>query len=156
MGNVEPTDTLRVFDYLKKYPNQRIVVDSWEPIVTGGDLSSHSKLVEYFKEEYPKAVEDIDDYLTPPLVDELAITVFVDSNHAHNKVTRRSITGLIMLISRTPILYYSKQQGEVETSTNSAEFMAMRHAVEEVVALQYMLRCLSVNVDTASAVYGDN
>ena len=34
--------------------------------------------------------------------------------------------------------------------------MAMRHAVEEVVALRYMLRCLGVNVDTASAVYGDN
>ena len=32
----------------------------------------------------------------------------------------------------------------------------MRHAVEEVVALRYMMRCLGVNVDTASAVYGDN
>ena len=32
----------------------------------------------------------------------------------------------------------------------------MRHAVEEVVALRCMLRCLGVNVDTASAVYGDN
>ena len=44
----------------------------------------------------------------------------------------------------------------METSTYSAEFMAMRHAVEEVVALRYMLRCLGVNVYTASAVYGDN
>ena len=34
--------------------------------------------------------------------------------------------------------------------------MEMHHAVEEVVALRYMLRCLGVNVDTASAVYGDN
>ena len=34
--------------------------------------------------------------------------------------------------------------------------MAMRHDVEEVVALRYMLRCLGVNVDTASAVYGDS
>ena len=34
--------------------------------------------------------------------------------------------------------------------------MAMHHAVEEVVALRYMLICLGVNVDTASAVYGDN
>ena len=32
----------------------------------------------------------------------------------------------------------------------------MRHAVEKVVVLRYMLRCLGVNVDTASAVYGDN
>ena len=32
----------------------------------------------------------------------------------------------------------------------------MCHAVEEVVSLRYMLRCLGVNVDTASEVYGDN
>ena len=44
----------------------------------------------------------------------------------------------------------------METSNYSAEFMAMRHAVEEVVSLRYMLRCLGLNVDTASAVYGDN
>ena len=71
-------------------------------------------------------------------------------------VTRRSITGLIMLVGRTPVLYYSKRQGAVETSTYYADFMAMRHAVEEFVSLRYMLRCLGVNVDTASAVYGDN
>ena len=34
--------------------------------------------------------------------------------------------------------------------------MEIHHAVEEVVALRYMLRCLGVNFDTASAVYGDN
>ena len=34
--------------------------------------------------------------------------------------------------------------------------MAMRHDVEKVVALRYMLRCLGVNGDTASELYGDN
>ena len=82
--------------------------------------------------------------------------MFLDSAHAYDKVTRRSITGLIILFGKTPVFYYSKRQGAVETSTYSAEFMEMRHAVEEVVALRYMLRCLGVNVDTASAVYGDN
>ena len=44
----------------------------------------------------------------------------------------------------------------METSTYYAQFMAMRHAVEEVVVLRYMMRCLGVNVDTSSVVYGDN
>ena len=61
-----------------------------------------------------------------------------------------------MLVGRTPVLYYSKQQGAVEKSTYNANFMEMRHSVEEFVALRYMLRCLGVNVDTASAVYGEN
>ena len=45
---------LRVFGYLKKYQNKRIVVDSRDPIVTGVDFSSYSRLVEDFKEEYPR------------------------------------------------------------------------------------------------------
>ena len=147
---------LRVFGYLKKYPNKRIVLDSRDPIITGGDLESSSRLVEDFKQEYPEAAEEIDPRLPPPLVDELAITVFVDSDHAHDKVTRRSITGLIILVGRTPVFYYSKRQGAVETSTYSAEFMAMRHAVEEVGSIRYMLRCLGVNVDVPSKVFGDN
>ena len=56
-----------------------------------------------------------------------------------------------MLVGRTPVLYYSKRQGAVETSTYYADFMAMRHDVSEFVALRYMLICLGVNVDTALA-----
>ena len=61
-----------------------------------------------------------------------------------------------MILSRTPVFYYSKQKGSVQTSTYSVEFMGMSDSVEEVVALRYMLGCLGVNVDTASAVYGDS
>ena len=61
------------------------------------------------KEDYPEAMEEIDEYPPPPLIDELAITVFMDSDHAHNKVTHRPITGLIMLVSRTHMFHYSKR-----------------------------------------------
>ena len=75
-----------------------MVIDSRDPIITGGDLSSHSKLMEDFKEEQTEAVEEIDADIPNPLVEELAITVFLDSDHAHDKATRRSITGLIMFV----------------------------------------------------------
>ena len=61
-----------------------------------------------------------------------------------------------MIVGRTTVLYYSKIQGALENSTYSSEFMEMRHAVDEVVAIWYMLRCLDVNVDTTSEVYRDN
>ena len=101
---------LGVFGYLKNYPNKRRVLDSRDPIITGGDLESSSRLEEDFQQEYPEAAEEIDPRLPPPLVDELEITVFVDSDHAHDKVTRQSITGLIVLVGRTPVFYYSKRQ----------------------------------------------
>ena len=131
-------------------------MDSRYPIITGGYLSHYSKLVENFKEEYPEATEEIYEYLPPPLFDDLENTVFVHSNHAHDRAPRRSITGFIMLVGRTPVFYYIKRTGALETSTYYAEFMAMSHAVEEVVSLRCMLRYLGVNVDTTYEVYGDN
>jgi hypothetical protein len=74
-----------------------------------------------------------------PLIDELAITVFVDSNHAHDKITRRSVTGMMIFVGITPIFFFSKQQGAVETLTYGAEFCAFRHAAEETIATRYML-----------------
>jgi regulator of RNase E activity RraA len=89
-------------------------------------------------------------------MDKMEITVFVDSDHAHDKVTRRSITGMIIFVGRTPVVYSSKRQGAIETSTYGAEFCAMKNGVEELIALRYMLRCLGVSVEHASILYGDN
>ena len=66
------------------------------------------------------------------------------------------MTGIVILLGRTPVFYHSKRQGAVETSTYSAEFMAMRTAVEEIIALRYMLRCLGVRVKHSTYLYGDN
>ena len=90
------------------------------------------------------------------MIDELAITAFVDSDHAHDKVTRRSMTGLLILVGRTPVYFTSKRQGVIATSAYVAEFCAMRTAVEEVQAVRYMLRCLGVKVRIASLICRDN
>ena len=109
-----------------------------------------------FKDLYPDAHEELDARLPEPLVDEMNITVFVDSDHAHDKITRRSITGIIIFVGRTPVFYSSKRQGSIETSTYGAEFCAMKTCVEELISLRYMLRCLGVSVEHASVVCGDN
>ena len=105
---------------------------------------------------YPDNAEELDANLPTPLVGEISITIFVDSNHGHDKVTRRSITGLIAFLGHTPAFYLSKQQGAIETSTYSAEFCAMNTGVKENIAIRYMMRCLGVNVETASLICGDN
>ena len=61
---------------------------------------------------------------------EMVVTVFSDSNHGHDKVTGRSVTGLIAFVGLTP-----KRQTSVQTSAFDAKFMAAWKAVEEVVAL---------------------
>jgi hypothetical protein len=147
---------LSVFGYLKKRNNRRFVIDSRDPIIHGGETDLEKDFMKELGAEYPEAHEEMDANLPEPLVPEMAITVFVDSDHAHDQVTRRSITGLIMFVGRTPVFYSSKRQGAVETSTYGAEFMAMRTGTEETISLRYMLRCLGVAVEHASLVFGDN
>jgi hypothetical protein len=69
----------------------------------------------------------------------LNLHLFADTDHAHDKVTRRSITGIMIFIGRTPVFYQSKQQGAIETSTYSAEFKGARTATEETIPVRYML-----------------
>ena len=91
-----------------------------------------------------------------PKVDKLEITAFVDSYHAHDCLTRRSVTGLLILLGQTPVYFMSKRQGEIATSTYRAEFGAMRNAAEEVQSVRYMLRCIGVKVKHATLICGDN
>jgi hypothetical protein len=147
---------LRVFGFLKKRPNWRIVVDSQDPIYEGGEDLLSRDFTKELGDQYPGAFEEIDANLPKPLINEIEITVFVDSDHAHDKVSRRSITGLLIFVGRTPVFYTSKRQGAIETLTYGAEFCGMKTAVEELIAVRYMLRCLGVKVEHASMICGDN
>jgi hypothetical protein len=57
---------------------------------------------------YPDVFEEVDVNLPEAMFDELAVTVFINLDHAHDKVTRRLVTGLLMLVGRTPVFFSSK------------------------------------------------
>ena len=122
---------LRAFGFLKKCPNRRYVVDSREPILRGGEETLGKDFMQELCALYPDAAEELDANLPTPLVGEIIITLFVDSDHGHDKVTRRSITGLIAFLGWTPAFYLSKQQGATKTSTYGAELCAMKTGVKE-------------------------
>jgi hypothetical protein len=71
-----------------------------------------------------------------PLGSSINITAFVDANHAGNVVTRRSYTGIIIYLQNTPIVWHSRHQNIVETSTFGSEFVALRCARDLIVALR--------------------
>lgn len=131
-------------------------MDSRDPNLIGGKDSLSKDFTKIFEDFYPDAIEEVDAKLPEALIDEIAITAFIDSDHAHDCITQRSITGLLILIGRTPCLFMSKRQGAIETRTYGAEFCVMKTAVEEVQSVRYMLRCLGVKVDYSSLVCGDN
>ena len=114
------------------------------------------KFVDEFRDFYPEAFEEIDANVPPPKTEEMDVSCFVGSDHAHDKITRRSVTWIVIFIGRTPVYFSSKRQGAIETSTYGVEFCAMKSAVEEVISVRYMLRCLRVKITYASWLCGDN
>jgi hypothetical protein len=52
--------------------------------------------------------------------------VFVDANHAHNKKDHQSHNDILICLNTAPIIWYSKAQTVVESSTFGAEFVAMQ------------------------------
>ena len=57
---------------------------------------------------------------------------------------------------KSPMVWYSKRQNTVETSTSGSEFVAMRQATELIEALRYKLRMFGIPIDGPTRVYGDN
>ena len=81
----------------------------------------------------------------------------MDADHAGDSVTRRSRTGILIFLNSTPIIWYSKRQNTVETSTFGSEFVAMRQAFEIMNALKNKLRMFGVEIlDGGTKVFGDN
>jgi hypothetical protein len=91
-----------------------------------------------------------------PLGNPVNIHVFVDANHAGNVVTRRSHTGILVFVQNSPILWISRRQNTVESSTFGSEFVALRHAKDIIVALRYKLRMFGIPLEGPAQVYCDN
>jgi hypothetical protein len=74
------------------------------------------------------------------------------------KVTRRSHTGYVIFINRAPIIWYSKRQQTVKTSTFLAEFIALKVCLEAIEHLQFKLRCFGIPCPKGEPthVYCDN
>ena len=108
------------------------------------------------KELYPDTEQNISYDMPEPLGDSVLITCFVDADHAGNRVTRRSHTGIIIYVNSAPIMWYSKRQNTVESSTFGSELIAMKQATDMIEALMYKLRMFGVPIEGECRVLCDN
>jgi hypothetical protein len=141
-----------MFDYLNGKPKAGIVLDYRQPDIDESAFKHDCDWTPFYgelEEELPAKMPD-------PLGYPVSIHCFVDSNHAGNVVTRRSHTGILMFLNKAPIIWYSKRQNTVETSTFGSEFVAMRIAKEMIVSLRFKLRMFGIPIDGPANVYGDN
>ncbi len=130
------TRALRIWGYLKKYPDRSLNINDTTFHIQGEKLDS---AMINLTEQYAYAREELDHMFPRALGKEMDISIFFDSDHAHDKKTGRSILGVIVMVGSTPIIWKSNRQGAVQTSTYGAEFSAMRLATEETITIRYML-----------------
>ena len=152
-GHLE--ELLHIVAYLKHHPKLTLYFDP-EHANMDESIYDANNSAEQFKDLYRDAKEELPERMPAPLGASVRITAFVDASHAANKVNRRSHTGFILFINRSPITWYSKRQNTVESSTFSSEFIAMKTCMESVVSLRFKLRVFGVPIDGPADVLCDN
>jgi hypothetical protein len=109
-----------------------------------------------WKPFYGDAKEELPLNMPEPLGLPVLITCFTDADHAGNVVTRRSHTGIILFLQNAPILWYSKKQNTVESSTFGSELVAMRVARDMISGLRTKLRMLGIPLEGPANILCDN
>ena len=66
------------------------------------------------------------------------------------------MTGILHLVNKTPMDWFCKKQGTVETATYGSEFNAACARVEQIMDIRMTLRYLGVPIRDRSFVFGDD
>jgi hypothetical protein len=140
-----------IFGYLKRNRRSTIVFDEQRVDWDETSFPEHD-----WTDFYRGVQEAIPPNAPPPRGNPVQINCFVDADHAGNRITRRSQTGVLIFLNRAPILWYSKAQNTVETSTFGSEFTAMRIAVELIDSLRYKLRMFGIPLEGPPTTFCDN
>ena len=140
-----------LFAYLKHHKRSKMVFDDTEPLFDDNAF----KICDW-SEFYADAEEAIPHNVPEARGNGVVTTSFVDADHAGCKATRRSHTGVFVFVNKAPILWYSKRQNTVETSTFGSEFCAMKIAIDMIEGIRYKLRMMGIPLSGPTSVFCDN
>jgi hypothetical protein len=146
-----PSEAIHVFAYLKAHDRSSLVFDRQDMPIDesrfhSGDWSNY----------YPDAQEAIPPNAPEPRGQSVSMSCFIDADHVSCCVTRISHTGILIYVENAPIIWYSKRQNTVESSTFGSEFIAMKTAVEQVEALRYKLWMMGIGINGPTNMFCDN
>jgi hypothetical protein len=135
--------------YLKSHDRSRLVLDS-------SYLPEIPVPIYDWVDFYGEVEEAIPANLPTPRGYTVQTTEFVDSDHAGDVISRRSRTGVLIYVNSAPVIWYTKKQGSIETSSFGSEFTAMKTGMELAIGLRYKLRMMGVPLDGPTRVRADN
>ena len=143
---------VRIFGYLKKFRKAQLMIDP--------TLPDHSQFpyddLSTWRDLYPDAEVETPKDAPKPKGEHVRITIWVDADHARDKVTCRSVTGVVVMLNSTIIKTYTKRQATVESSTYGSELVAARVATDLAMEITVTLQMLGVGIDGSALMLGDN
>ena len=107
-----------------------------------------------WKQFYGDVTEAIPPNAPEPRGKDVDLRMFVDSDHAGDRLTRCSRTGFMIFMNTALIDALSKKQATIETSVFGAKFVALKHGMERLRGLRYKLRMMGVSISGPSYIYG--
>ena len=143
---------IHIMSHLRHKHNSRLVLD---PCYSGNDKGKFISDADW-RPFYGDVKEAMPPNAPKPLGKEVELRMFVDSDHAGDKATRRSRTGFMIFMNMALINWLSKKQPTVESAVFGSEFVAMKHGVETLRGIRYKLRMMGVEVFGPTYIYGDN
>ena len=87
---------------------------------------------------------------------EIKFCMFVNSDHANDKIRWRSRAGFCIFINMACVMWHMKHQATVESAVFGAEFVAMKQGMEASRGLRYKLHMMGVPIVGPTYTYSDN
>jgi ethanolamine utilization protein EutA (predicted chaperonin) len=81
---------------------------------------------------------------------------YSDANWANCRDTRRSTSGILVLLGNTPIIWKSKLQSTVALSTCEAELVALTKTTTEIMGIRFFLDSLQIPIKNIPEIHCDN
>ncbi|KAL7507733.1 hypothetical protein ACHAWX_000699 [Stephanocyclus meneghinianus] len=148
-GHLE--QVIHIFGYLKAHPKRKIAFDSDHPMIDKRRFKKHD-----WEDFCCDAKETIPENMPEALGNPVSMHCFVDANMAGNLADQRSQTGILLFLNRAPIIWHSKRQSTVATSTFGSKITAMKNAIEIIEALHYKLRMFGIPIEGPPYIFCNN
>jgi len=138
-----------IFAWLKKHDRSKLVFNSACINNKAQSLPDWTDFCKDVKKQIPADAPE-------PLEKPVEMTSHIDSDHVGDKFTKQLQTGVFIFINRALIVWCSKKQSSIETSSFGSEFSAMTTGTESIEGLRCKLRMMGVPIDGPCHVKADN
>lgn len=86
---------------------------------------------------------------------QIDLVAYSDANW-NRESDHKGITGYCLFLNQSPIVWSSKKQEIIATSTMEAEYIAAYHATLKVMAMQQRLKEIGINIELPIILFCDN